>query len=98
MLISFDSLFYGISQMDEAEKQTGAGQGMVAVLNQMLDSLNKMGITAVVSDGLFDPTIHEAIDHIIDSSYPENYIVKEVRKGFFLNGKLLRASQVIVAN
>ena len=95
----FDSVSFGIMQLNEEDKESGTGSGMIAIQRQMIQTLEKMGVTPVEAVGnIFDPRIHEAVEHIEDVQYPENYIVKEIRKGFVFGDKLLRAAQVVVAN
>ena len=95
----FDSISYGLAQLSEEDLQGGTGEGMRATQLQMLQSLEKMGVYPIAAEGEeFNPEVHEAVEHIKDATYPSNFVVKEVRKGFKKGEKLLRASQVVVAN
>jgi len=44
-----------------------------------------------------DPELHEAIATVETDQYPENIIVRVLRKGYSLNGKVIRPSMVEVA-
>jgi molecular chaperone GrpE len=41
--------------------------------------------------------MHEAVQKVGTSDYPDGTVVQEVRKGYLLNGKVLRPSLVKVA-
>mgnify|MGYP002639663439 CR=1 FL=1 len=73
--------------------------GVRMVANQFLRSLERVGVTSIeASPGTpFDPSIHEAILTIPGTEHPEGTVAEEVRKGYSLNERLLRASQVSVA-
>ena len=46
----------------------------------------------------FDPTLHEAIAHISDSEVPGGEVVWEIRRGYLLNGRILRPTLVAVSD
>jgi molecular chaperone GrpE len=46
--------------------------------------------------GLLDTERHEVVGYLETDDRPENTVVEEVRKGYFLNGKVIRPSLVIV--
>ena len=99
ILSVYDSITYGILNMQGTEKDSAALRGMIATQKQMLTALEKMGIVPINAlNQKFDPYLHEAVDHINDPALPDDYVVKEIRTGFKKGDKLLRASQVIVAN
>ncbi|HOX40963.1 MAG TPA: nucleotide exchange factor GrpE [bacterium] len=71
--------------------------GVVQIERQLQSTLENVGLTKIVSlDQTFDPTLHEAIEHI-ESSKPDNIIVEEVAAGYILNGKVLRPAKVKVS-
>ena len=45
----------------------------------------------------FDPSLHESIGSIQHTGFGHNTIVRVEQKGYLLNGKLLRPSQVLIA-
>ena len=45
----------------------------------------------------FDPNLHEAIARVAWEGKPEGTVLAESRKGYLLNGRLLRPAQVSVA-
>lgn len=68
-------------------------------LRSLTKALSDMGITEIPAPGLsFDPTVHEAMDHIEDPELGENIVASVVLTGFRQGGSVLRHALVIVAN
>ena len=55
--------------------------------------LQSEGLDEIPADGVFDPALHEAVDTRVGD---DNMILEVVRKGYNLNGKVLRPAQVVV--
>jgi molecular chaperone GrpE len=73
--------------------------GLEMVSKMFLDSLKKHGMTQLESLGKdFDPNFHEAMGQEYAEGKRPNEVVKEFQKGYVLNGRLLRAAKVVVAN
>lgn len=73
--------------------------GIDMVQKQFLDTLSKHGLTPVQTIGKdFDPNFHEALAQEYVEGAKPNQVVKEFQKGYTLNGRLLRAAKVVVAN
>ena len=72
--------------------------GVDMVRKQFLDVLTHNGLTPVEGLGkIFDPNFHEAMGQQKAEGKAENEIIMEYKKGYTLNGRLLRPSKVIVA-
>jgi molecular chaperone GrpE len=72
-------------------------EGVEMVLRQFLGVLESEGLTAIAGPGEeFDPNKHEAIARE-PSEQPENIIIEEIRKGYQLKGKTIRATLVKVS-
>ena len=72
--------------------------GMSMVKKQLDDFLGNQGITPINTDGLFDHNIHEAFNaEITDKTTPEGTILRIMRRGFLIKGKLLRPALVVVS-
>ena len=71
--------------------------GLKLIRQRLSDVLHSNGVTPFDSEGqTFDPTIHEAMT-VIDSDGGESGTVySETRRGYFMNGKLLRPALVAV--
>lgn len=74
-------------------------QGVVMIIRQWLEVMEKMGITAIDAQNMpFDPNLHNAVMHGEDDSLPENTIVEVFQKGYMSSDKVLRPSMVKVVN
>ena len=72
--------------------------GIELVLKGCLEALQKHGVTRVTAKGQpFDPEKHEAYAHVETDEYEANMVMDEVRRGYYLADRLLRASLVSVA-
>jgi molecular chaperone GrpE len=59
--------------------------------------LEAQGVTAFESEGeIFDPEIHEAMTMIDGDGEQSGTVYSEHRRGYFMNGKLLRPARVAV--
>ena len=65
----------------------------------LVKTLAAHGATPLDSKGEpFDANFHEAIAQVPSAAVPEGNVVDEVKRGWLLNGKLLRAAQVTVSS
>jgi molecular chaperone GrpE len=72
--------------------------GLKMLKKQLTEVLRTEGLEEIVSVGLpLDPERHEAISFVETDDKPENTILEEVRKGYLLNGKVIRPSLVVVS-
>ncbi len=71
---------------------------MEMVAKQLSDFLTQHGVEPVKAEGeKFDPNLHEAVAQEASESIPEGVIVRQLRKGFKLKDRLLRAAMVMVS-
>ena len=60
--------------------------------------LKSYGVVSMETVGkIFDPAMHEAVAHEATDSAPESAILEELRKGYLMNGRVLRHAVVKVA-
>ena len=72
--------------------------GLDMLYRQLLDVLKEVGVEEMTAVGQpLDPERHEVVNSVERDDAPENTVVEEVRRGYQLNGKVLRAALVIVA-
>jgi molecular chaperone GrpE len=84
---------------DQDSKMKNVVTGLDMVKKQFIDALSKHGLTPVDSVGKdFDPNFHEAIAQEYAEGAKPNQVIKEFQKGYTLNGRLVRASKVVVAS
>lgn len=78
----------------------GVLDGFRLVSEQLQTALKKSGLTVLdVADGVrFDPSQHEAISHLPSGTVPADMIMTQVRRGYLLGGRILRAAQVVVSS
>lgn len=98
MLPILDHFEMGFKSAEEHETDCSVTAGFRMVYNQLLELLKKFNVT--VLDGVgepLDPHRHEAILYR-PSSQPAETVIEQVRRGYMLGGKLLRAAQVIVSS
>lgn len=70
--------------------------GIKFIEKGILDTLNKMGVEEINTNGKFDPEFHQAIDTEDAEDFESGDIIKVASKGFTYKGKVIRYSQVIV--
>lgn len=74
------------------------GVGLDMLCRQLLDVLGAVGVQEIAAVGRpLDPQRHEVVNSVERDDAPENTVVEEVRKGYELNGKVLRTALVVVA-
>ncbi len=68
------------------------------VLASLLDYLRVQGVTPIEAKGrLFDPRLHEAVDHVESPHHEPNAIVDEMHRGYVAGDRILRPARVSVA-
>ena len=73
-------------------------KGLLQVKIQMLDFLKKYNVEEIKSVGeKFDPNFHEAVETAELENGESNKIVEEIKKGYIINGRLLRPAKVRIA-
>jgi molecular chaperone GrpE len=72
-------------------------EGFLIIKNQILDVLKNQGLEEISSLGKpFDPNFHEAIELVEHEKQASGTIAAEIKKGYILNGRVIRPSQVKV--
>ncbi len=72
--------------------------GIGMVHKKFLNQLEKHGVTTFESVGkAFDPTMHEAVQQVESEEVGAGGVAAEMRRGFFLNERLLRPAMVTVS-
>jgi len=71
--------------------------GLKLIRQRFSDVLHSNGVRPFDSEGqMFDPTIHEAMTMIDGDDGQSGPVYAEARRGYFMNGKLLRPALVAV--
>lgn len=74
-------------------------EGMAAIDRKLRMLLDSEGVTPIEALGQpFDPRLHDAIIHEPTTEHPDGTVVKELQRGYELNGRVLRPALVAVAD
>lgn len=97
MLPIIDHFEMGFKSAEAHKTDCSVTEGFRMVYNQLIDVLKKFNVTAMDTVGeTFDPHRHESLLHM-PSDKPSGTILEQIRRGYLLGEKLLRAAQVIVS-
>jgi molecular chaperone GrpE len=95
MLPTLDSFQAALDLPAETDNEKKLLAGMEATYLQLMDVLTREGLAPIPGVGApFDPTIHDAVTHLGDGE--PLVVVGELRRGYRLNDKVLRAALVAV--
>ena len=73
-------------------------EGTELIQKKMIGILEKQGLETLLAEGEeFNPDNHDALMQIENENVESGKIIEEHLKGYILNGKVIRHSQVIVA-
>lgn len=106
LLPVFDNLERAIQSAQRAVDADSGGSagikavadGLAMILKQFNDTLARVGISKVATTGsAFDPSVHEAIQHVETSEHPPGTVIAEVQPGYQQGERLVRAAMVVVA-
>ena len=74
-------------------------KGVVLIQRNLMNTFAALGIRPMDSKGrIFNPTYHEAVEHITDPKYRQEEIVEVLQVGFTMDDEVIRHARVIVAN
>lgn len=81
-----------------AETVKSLEAGVEMICQQLKQVLRDAGLEEVDATGAdFDPNLHEAVSQVESTTLAEGKVAQQLRKGYRLNGRLLRPASVIVA-
>jgi molecular chaperone GrpE len=102
LLLKFIDVLDNLDRALEAAQTSFAGQplveGMILVRTQLLQTLQEEGLDRIPVVGLaFDPAVSESVS-TAPVTEPEQHhiVVKELLRGYRLNGRVARASRVVI--
>lgn len=98
LLPILDNFEMGLTAARNEGEDSVISKGMEMVHRQMEEFLSGNGAKEVIAEsGKFDPLLHEAVDHEYNADIPEGEIVRQLRRGYRLHDRLLRAANVTVS-
>lgn len=95
----WDDLGLALNIQDPDKNGQAVVDGVKMVHDEFLNVLSKNGIKKI--DALhqpFDPNFHESVAFVPSDEYPANTVVAELKAGFTLHERIVRASQVVLAS
>ena len=84
----------------DADTTTAASyrEGVELIHRQLLDLLVKRGVSPIDAVGAdFDPHVHQAVATEAVADHRDGEVIDELRRGYMIRGRLLRAAMVRVA-
>ena len=79
----------------QQEKVNQVVKGFLQIKKQLEDLLKKEGVEEIKAEGeKFDPNFHEALEKIQVENEELGKVIKEIQKGYTLNGKVIRPAKV----
>ena len=99
LLPSLDHLEMAIAAADSVPGGKDIAMGVQMVSSQIKKVLSNFGVEEISPLGKdFDPNTAEAVDRQPSDNVAENKVLKVVRTGYTLNGRLLRPASVVVSS
>ena len=91
-------LLNALDSFDLALRNAGGDlRGFELIYKQLQDTLARFGLKAIEAKGQkFDPNVHQAVATQATGEVEDNTVIEEMRKGYLLNGRLLRPAMVTV--
>lgn len=95
----YDNMGFGLASAESDADPKVVVQGIQMVLSQFQKVLEENGVEEIAPEkgGEFDPNLHEAFQTQPSDEVDEGAVLQLIRKGFSLNGRLIRPANVIVA-
>jgi molecular chaperone GrpE len=98
LLPVLDDMERALDHVEKSQEINSLLEGTELILKKMKDLLEKQGLERLQAAGEdFDPDKHDALMQIEKENVESGTIIEEHLKGYTLNGKVIRHSQVIVA-
>lgn len=91
-----DSFESALAHATADDLESDLGQGVLLIHRQLSDLWRKRGLREIDTTGGFDPNEHEAVATEV-STKPANTVLEVLRKGYTLDGRLIRPALVKVA-
>jgi len=94
----YEDLLRAFKVLDLVEKGESVKKGFKMIIDNFEKFLEDEGVRPMDSEGeIFDPYKHEALMVEENEELPENTIIEELNKGYYLNNKVLKPSGVKIS-
>ena len=98
LLPVLDNFELGMMEVRKGDAKSPIVVGMEMIERQLKEFMSGSGVETIEAVGAkFDPNLHEAVSQEEHASAPEGQIIRQLRRGFRLRDRLLRAAMVVVS-
>ena len=98
LLPVLDNLERALAAARKADSTEALAEGVDLVLRLFQGVLERAGVKPIDSVGqAFDPAVHQAVAVVESPDAPDQTVVEEVQRGYWLHAKVLRPAMVKVA-
>ena len=98
LLPVLDNFELGMMEVRKGDPKSPIVVGMEMIERQLREFMSGSGVEIIETVGVkFDPNLHEAVSQEDDAKIPEGNIIRQLRRGFRLRDRLLRAAMVVVS-
>jgi molecular chaperone GrpE len=99
LIPALDNLELGLAHAKNGENGKELVVGIEMVLTQIKKVFENFGVIEISPLGQdFDPNLHDSVAHSPSDEYAENKVSAIMRKGYTLNGRLVRPASVVVSS
>ena len=99
LLPALDNLELGLAAADNHQEAKAVSDGFRMVAQQITSILQNNGVECLNPEGEeFDPNFHESVGFQPSDEVEDQKVIQVLRKGYSLNGRILRAANVIVSS
>jgi molecular chaperone GrpE len=97
LLPAMDNFEHSFQNARAAENVDAFVKGVRIIYDQIINILKSHGVEQINALGKkFDPSQHEAVRQEAQPQQPDGAVLEELQKGYKLNGRVIRASRVVV--
>ena len=94
----YEDLLRAFNVLNLIEKGESVKKGFKMIVENFEKFLEDEGVKPMLSEGeKFDPYKHEALMVEANEEFPENTIIEELNKGYYLNNKILKPAGVKIS-
>ncbi|HUW89865.1 MAG TPA: nucleotide exchange factor GrpE [Candidatus Nanopelagicaceae bacterium] len=94
----YEDLTRALKVLNELDLNDSIKKGFEMIITNFQKILEEEGVKPMLSEGeKFDPCKHEALMVEVNEELPENTIIEELNKGYYLNNKVLRPAGVKIS-
>ena len=98
LLPVMDNFELGMMEVRKGDPKSPITFGMEMIERQLKEFMTASGVEIVDATGaVFDPNLHEAVGQEESADVPEGKVIRQMRKGYKVRDRLLRAAMVVVS-